>query len=52
VSWDIFAMDLPPGVKSLDDSPDGYLPGSIGSRSAVIARIKAAIPTADFDDPS
>ena len=44
MSWDIFAMDLPPGVKSLDDIPDDYRPGSIGSGSAVIARIKAAIP--------
>ena len=52
MSWDLFAMDLPPGVKRLADIPDDYRPGSIGSRSAVIDRIKGAIPTADFDDPS
>ncbi len=52
MSWDIFAMDLPPGVKSLDDIPNDYRPAPIGSRSAVTAKIKEAIPTADFDDPS
>ena len=52
MSWDIFAMDTPPGVQSVSEIPDDFRPQSLGSRSAVITRIQQIVPTADFSDPS
>ena len=52
MSWDIFAMDMPLGVRSVSEIPRDFRPGSLGSRSAVIAKIMQIVPTADFSDPS
>lgn len=52
MSWDVLAIDLPPGAESLDDIPEGFEPRPLGKRSEIIAKITAAMPTADFDDPS
>jgi hypothetical protein len=51
MSWDIFAMDTPPGVQSVSEIPDDFRPRSLGSRSAVISKIQQIVPTADFSDP-
>ena len=51
MSWDIFVQDLP-HVPSVNDIPEDFQPGSLGSRDAVIAKIVRAIPSADFGDPS
>jgi hypothetical protein len=30
MSWDIFVQDLPPGIASVADIPDGFVPSPIG----------------------
>ena len=52
LSRDIFVQDLPPGISSVDQIPDDFEPGLIGTRSEVIAVIKQVAPTVDFADPS
>ena len=52
MSWDIFAMDVPPEFKSIEEIPSDFTPRSLGSRSALIAKLKAIVPIADFSDPS
>jgi hypothetical protein len=52
VSWDIFAMDFPAEFKSVSDIPSDFKGGSLGSRSSIISKIKALIPSANFADPS
>ncbi len=52
MSWDIFGMHLPDGIKTAKDIPAGFKPTAIGSRSEIIARIKALYPEANFSDPS
>jgi hypothetical protein len=52
MSWDIFALDVPPEIKSVEDMPPDFKPKPLGTRSAVISKIKQLIPTADFSDPA
>lgn len=52
MSWDIFAMDVPGEFKSVEEIPFDFQPKSLGTRSAVISKIKQVIPTADFSDPA
>jgi len=51
MSWDIHIQDFPE-VNSIADIPDDFEPSSLGSREALIAKIKDAFPSADFKDPS
>jgi hypothetical protein len=52
MSWDVFVLNLPPGIKSLDDIPKDYVPPPLGTRADIIAKIKAIYPQTDFSDPS
>lgn len=52
MSWDIFAMDVPPEFKLMEEIPSDFRPKPLGSRSAVVAKIKSITPTAKFSDPS
>ena len=52
MSWDIFVQDLPPGIASVDDIPDSFVPSPIGLRSEIIAKLSALYPECDFADPS
>jgi hypothetical protein len=52
VSWDVFAMDLPPGLKSLDDIPENFRGAPLGKRADIIDKILALYPEASFGDPS
>jgi len=52
MSWDIFAMHLPPGLKSTGDLPKDFMSPLIGPRSEIIAKIRAHLPACDFSDPS
>jgi hypothetical protein len=53
MSWDVFVMDLPAGIKSIDEIPEGWSPPPLGKRADIIARISALYPQADFSgDPS
>ena len=52
MSWDIFGMHLPPGIKTGKDIPADFKPAAIGLRSEIIAKIKALYPEANFSNPS
>lgn len=52
MSWDLFAMDLPDGVRSIEEVPHDWEGGDLGPRSALIAHILEVVPDADFSDPS
>jgi hypothetical protein len=52
MSWDIFVQDIPPGVEAVDQMPDDFRPGTIGTRDAIIAGILRVVPDADFSDPA
>jgi len=52
MSWDIFVMDMPSDITSVGEIPSDFRPRSMGSRSAIISKIKEIIPTADFSNPS
>jgi len=50
MSWDVFALDLPSGIKSIDEIPEGWSPAPLAKRTDIIARICALYPEASFDD--
>lgn len=52
MSWDIIIQQFPPAARRVADIPDTFSAGPIGRRADVIARLKAAVPGADFSDPS
>lgn len=52
MSWDIFVMNLPQGIKSIGDIPDDYVGPPLGRRADIIAKICALYPACDFTDPS
>lgn len=43
---------MPANIQSLEDIPDDFTPGIIGSRSDIIREIVKVAPSADFSDPS
>lgn len=51
MSWDIIVMNLP-DVPTVAEIPEGFQPPPIGPRSALISRILAVCPQADFSDPA
>jgi hypothetical protein len=52
MSWDVFVMDLPPGLKSIDEIPKDWSLRPFGKRADIIAKICALYPQASFRDPS
>jgi hypothetical protein len=52
MSWDILIMDLPPGVRAVNDIPHDFRPRALGNRSDLIASVMSAAPMADFSDQS
>jgi len=52
MSWDIFVQDIPLGVNSVTDIPFDFEPKPLGSHTAILAVIRAALPFADFSDDS
>jgi hypothetical protein len=51
MSWDIYAMRLPPGTNMMD-LPDDHRPQPFGARQTVIDAVLAAAPYADVRDPA
>ena len=49
MSWEILVQDLP-DVATLEDVPDDFRPGPIGTREELTARIKEVAPDADEQD--
>jgi hypothetical protein len=52
MSWDIIVLNLPPGIKSIDEIPKDWRPPLLGPRSQIIAAIAALYPQCNFGDPS
>ena len=52
VSWDISIMDLPADAQSVAHIPDDFEPRPLGTRAALIDKIREVAPSADFSDPS
>jgi hypothetical protein len=53
MSRDIFVQDLPPGIVSVEDIPDDFVPQMLGvTRSQVIAAVRSVEPKCDVSDPS
>jgi hypothetical protein len=52
MSWDLFVMDLPPGIKSVAEIPKDFKPRPLGQRSDLIKKISAIFPETNFSDPS
>jgi hypothetical protein len=51
MSWDLFIQDIPAAAQNVGDIPDDFHPAPLGSRAAIIAKIREVAPLADFSDP-
>ncbi|HEU4948080.1 MAG TPA: hypothetical protein VFT31_13085 [Kribbella sp.] len=47
MSWAIYAMRGPGGVRRLEDIPDGYAPPSLGTPDEVVAKVREVVPDVD-----
>lgn len=47
MSWAIYAMRGPGGVRRLEDIPDGYEPPSLGTADEVLAVVREVAPDVD-----
>ena len=52
MSWDLFVQDLPQRARAVDEIPGDFEPASLGSRTALIQRIRQMEPATDFSDPA
>jgi hypothetical protein len=52
MSWDIFIQRFPDGATRVAEIPDTFTAEPIGRRDEVIAKIRSALPQAEFTDPS
>ncbi|RJK94889.1 hypothetical protein [Vallicoccus soli] len=47
MTWDVYALRPPHGVRRLEDLPEGWLPPVVGDPGAVAARVREAAPHAE-----
>ena len=52
MSWDLYVMDLPTGIKSAAEIPKDFKTRPLGQRSDLIKKISAIFPETNFSDPS
>ena len=52
MSWAIYAMRGPGGVRRLEDIPDGYEPPSLGTADDVVKLVREVVPDADTSNRS
>lgn len=52
MSWDILIQQFPEGARRVADIPDTFTAGPIGKRADLVAKLRTALPEADFSDPS
>ncbi|GAA0940231.1 hypothetical protein GCM10009554_30760 [Kribbella koreensis] len=52
MSWAIYAMRGPGGVRRLDDIPDGYAPPSVGTTESVLDQVRELAPGVDASNRS
>jgi hypothetical protein len=51
MSWAVYALTSPGGIRNLDDLPAEYAPPSLGTAADVLERIRTAAPELDASDP-
>ncbi|MFG0285999.1 MAG: hypothetical protein ACF8R7_16400 [Phycisphaerales bacterium JB039] len=51
MSWDLFLQQLPAGITSIEDIPDDFRPGPIGTRREVEQLFRESFPGVTFDEP-
>jgi hypothetical protein len=51
MSWAVYAMTAPGGLRTLDALPEGYRPPSLGTAAELVERIREAAPETDTGDP-
>ena len=49
MSFDIFVLDLPRDVRTVEDIPPEFLPGPLGSRSKVLDAVRSVFPLVSLD---
>ena len=52
MSWDILIQQFPDGAQRVADIPDTFTAPPIGKRADVLAKLRSALPQADFTDPN
>jgi hypothetical protein len=52
MSWAIYAMRGPGGVRRLEDIPDGYEPPSLGTADDVVSVVREVVPGVDASKKS
>jgi hypothetical protein len=52
MSWAVYAVRGPGGVRRLEDMPDGYEPPSVGMATEVIDVVREVVPGVDASKPS
>ena len=52
MSWAVYAVRGPGGVRRLDDMPMDYEPPSVGTATDVVAAVREVVPDVDTSKPS
>lgn len=52
MTWAIYAMRGPGGVRRLEDMPQAYRPPPLGPAARVVTLIREAVPDVDATDPT
>ena len=52
MSWDILILQFPDAARKVAEIPDTFAAPALGRRDELIARIRTAVPQADFSDPA
>ncbi len=52
MSWDIFIQHFPASARRVAEIPDTYAAAPIGRRAEIITKLRDAVPSADFSDPT
>jgi hypothetical protein len=52
MTWDVYAVRAPVGVRRLEDLPAGFTPPPLGSVTDVVATFREAAPEVDAADPA
>lgn len=52
MSWAIYAMRGPGGIRRLEDVPDGYEPPSLGTAEQVLGLVREVVPDVDASNRS
>jgi hypothetical protein len=42
MSWDVLFQDLPPGVRSIEEIPEDFVPGALCTRDEMNAKVHRA----------